>query len=217
VASLGHVPALSTFLPAGESEWEMATASGPLTTGDRFQADGRSDRTSLRAGSGSTSRLTDCAVPMQRTQGTITVRVRRLHADDTVEVDTPNQTFSIHQPGSYRVEASEDGAYALVTVPVGEGQRPAPVEVEPVPNAPVLAGQRRVHVPAHRAIRGPVKQYAPGEEPSVPQQVLTSAIGWTALVRGVSLRGSGEHTSRSLPPTLRPGSSAGRGARDGDR
>ncbi len=37
-------------------------------------------------------------------------------------MDTPNQAFSILQPGSYRLEASEDGDSTLVTVREGEGE-----------------------------------------------------------------------------------------------
>jgi hypothetical protein len=46
--------------------------------------------------------------------------VRRLNRDDDFEVDTPNQAFSVFQRGRYRVEASEDGTYTVVSV--GEGE-----------------------------------------------------------------------------------------------
>jgi hypothetical protein len=48
--------------------------------------------------------------------------VRRLDRDDIFEVDTPNQAFSVSQPGSYRVVASEDGTYTVVSVRQGEGE-----------------------------------------------------------------------------------------------
>jgi len=50
------------------------------------------------------------------------VRVRKFHEDDVFEVDTPNQAFSIFAPGSYRVEASDDGTYTVVTIRAGEGE-----------------------------------------------------------------------------------------------
>jgi mannose-6-phosphate isomerase class I len=48
--------------------------------------------------------------------------VRRLDRDDVFEIDTPNQAFSVTQPGSYRVKASEDGNYTVVSVRQGEGE-----------------------------------------------------------------------------------------------
>jgi hypothetical protein len=39
-----------------------------------------------------------------------------------VEVDTPNQAFSIFRPGQYKVEAGDDGTYTVVTVREGEGE-----------------------------------------------------------------------------------------------
>ena len=52
----------------------------------------------------------------------LNITVRRLDRDDVFEIDTPNQAFSVHQPGSYRVEASEDGTYTVVSVREGEGE-----------------------------------------------------------------------------------------------
>lgn len=48
--------------------------------------------------------------------------MRRLDRDDVFEIDTPNQAFSVTQPGSYRVKASEDGNYTVVSVRQGEGE-----------------------------------------------------------------------------------------------
>jgi len=48
--------------------------------------------------------------------------VRRLDDDEVVEIDTPNQAFSVFRPGRYRVESSDDGTYTVVTVREGEGE-----------------------------------------------------------------------------------------------
>ena len=37
-------------------------------------------------------------------------------------MDTPNQAFVVYQTGRYRVEASEDGNYTVVSVRDGEGE-----------------------------------------------------------------------------------------------
>jgi hypothetical protein len=132
VARLSFVRGPVSFQPAGESEWVRAIANRPLTTGDRLWTDAADARAELTTGSvtvrldASTDfafiNLDDRTVQMQLTQGVVTVRVQRLRRDEDVEVDTPNQAFSIFQPGSYRIEASEDGNSTLVTVRAGEGE-----------------------------------------------------------------------------------------------
>ena len=59
---------------------------------------------------------------IQLTSGALNIRVRRLNRDDIFEIDTPNQAFSVFQPGSYRVEASQDGRDTVVSVREGEGE-----------------------------------------------------------------------------------------------
>ena len=132
VARLSYVRGPVSFQPAGESEWVRAIPNRPLTTGDRLWTDAGDGRAELTTGSvtirldASTDfafiNLDDRTVQMQLTQGTVTVRVQWLRRGEDVEVDTPNQAFSILEPGSYRVEASEDGVSTLVTVRAGEGE-----------------------------------------------------------------------------------------------
>ena len=53
--------------------------------------------------------------------------MRRLDQNDIFEIDTPNLAFSVTQPGNYRVEASEDLTYSVVSPREGGGharQRP---------------------------------------------------------------------------------------------
>ena len=66
--------------------------------------------------------LDDQTVQIQLTSGAINVTVRRLGEDDDFEVDTPNQAFTISQPGHYRVEASSDGNYTVISIREGEGE-----------------------------------------------------------------------------------------------
>jgi len=130
-ARLGHVDGSVSFQPAGESEWEPAVPNRPMTTGDKLWAD-RDSRAGVQLGSTSIHlnsntgisflNLDDRTTQIQLSSGSISVRVRRLERDDVFEIDTPNQAFSIFQPGQYRIEVSEDGTHTAITVREGEGE-----------------------------------------------------------------------------------------------
>jgi hypothetical protein len=130
-ARLGHIEGSVSFQPAGESEWVEAVPNRPMTTGDKLWAD-QNSRAEVELGSTSIHlssttgfsfiNLDDRTVQIQLSSGALNVRVRRLDRDSIFEVDTPNQAFSIFQPGRYRVEASGDGTYTVVTVREGEGE-----------------------------------------------------------------------------------------------
>jgi hypothetical protein len=102
-----------------------------MTTGDKLWAD-KESRAELQLGSAvirlsentgvSFLNLDDHTVQLQLSSGSINVRVRRLDRDDAIEIDTPNLAFSLYQPGSYRLEASEDGTYSVVTIRDGDGE-----------------------------------------------------------------------------------------------
>jgi hypothetical protein len=131
VARLGLMEGSISFQPAGESEWVQAVSNRPLTTGDKIWAD-RDSRAELQLGAASIRlnsntgfsflNLDDRTVQIQLSAGAINIRVRHLGRDDVFEIDTPNQAFSIFQPGRYRVEASEDGNNTVVSVREGEGE-----------------------------------------------------------------------------------------------
>lgn len=131
VARLGYTEGSVSFQPAGESEWVQAVPNRPMTTGDQLWAD-RDSRAEVQLGSASIRlaantgfsflNLDDRTVQIQLSSGTINVSVRELDRDDVFEIDTPNQAFTIFLPGRYRVEASEDGTYTVVTIREGEGE-----------------------------------------------------------------------------------------------
>src|SRR5258706_2719395 len=131
VARIGYMEGSVSFQPAGEADWVQAVPNRPMTTGDKIWAD-RDSRAELQLGSavirlGANSgfsflNLDDRTAQIQLTSGTLNVRVRRLDRNDVFEIDTPNLAFSIYQPGSYRVEASEDGTYTVVSPREGEGE-----------------------------------------------------------------------------------------------
>src|SRR5580704_6225619 len=131
VARLGYMEGSISLQPAGESEWVQAVANRPMTTGDKLWAD-KGSRAELQLGSAvirldantgfSFLNLDDRTVQIQLTSGSLNISLRQLDRDNVFEVDTPNQAFSVLQPGSYRVEASEDGTYTVVSVRAGEGE-----------------------------------------------------------------------------------------------
>lgn len=131
VARLAYMEGSVSFQPAGENDWTEAVINRPVTIGDRLWADNDS-RAELQLGSAairlnsntgaSFLNLDDNTIQLQLTSGSVNVRVRRLDRNDVVEIDTPNLAFSVDQPGSYRIEASEDGTYTVVSLREGEGE-----------------------------------------------------------------------------------------------
>jgi hypothetical protein len=131
VARLGYLEGPVSLQPAGEDEWVDAVPNRPLTTGDKLWTD-RASRAELQLGSAtirlatntgfSFLNLDDHTVQIQLTSGKLSIRVRELDPDDTFEIDTPNLAFSIAQPGNYRVQASDDGTYTVVSIRDGGGE-----------------------------------------------------------------------------------------------
>jgi hypothetical protein len=131
VARLGYMQGSVSFQPAGESDWVQAVPNRPMTTGDRLWTD-QGSRAEVALGSAvirlaaytgfSFLNLDDRTIQIQLTSGLLSISVRRLKRDDVFEVDTPNLAFSVFQPGRYRVEASEDGDYTVVSIREGEGE-----------------------------------------------------------------------------------------------
>ncbi len=131
VARLGYLQGSVSFQPAGETDWVGAAPNRPMSTGDQLWTDENS-RAEVQLGSAvirlapltgfSFLNLDDQTVQIQLSSGAINVTVRRLSDNDDFEVDTPNQAFTVFQPGHYRVEASADGSYTVISVRAGEGE-----------------------------------------------------------------------------------------------
>jgi hypothetical protein len=131
VARLGYLQGSVSFEPAGESDWVDAVPNRPMTTGDKLWAD-KGSRGEVQLGSATIDlgentgfgflNLDDETVQIQLTAGALNVRVRELDQNNVFEIDTPNQAFTVQEPGRYRVEASENGDYTVVTVRQGAGE-----------------------------------------------------------------------------------------------
>ena len=131
VARLGYLDGSVSFQPAGTDDWVGAVPNRPMTTGDQLWSDVAS-RAELQLGSAvirlgentgiSFLNLDDHTIQIQLSSGAINIRVRQLDPNDDFEIDTPNLAFTITQPGRYRVDASADGTYTIVSLRDGNGQ-----------------------------------------------------------------------------------------------
>jgi hypothetical protein len=131
VARVSYLSGEVSFRPESADEWTAATLNYPLTIGDHLWTD-RGARTELELGAAfvrlapgtdfSLMNLDDRLAQLRITQGTITVRVRSLDADDDVEVDTPGGAVSLVRPGFYRFDVTESGDTTTVTVRSGEAE-----------------------------------------------------------------------------------------------
>jgi hypothetical protein len=131
VARLGYLEGSVSFQPAGEDDWVGAVPNRPMTTGDQLWTD-QDSRAEVQLGSAvirlssntgfSFLNLDDNTVQVQLTSGAIYIAVRRLRGDDDFEIDTPNQAFTIFQPGHYRVEVGADGNDTVISVREGDGE-----------------------------------------------------------------------------------------------
>src|SRR5215472_14780579 len=131
VARLGYMEGSVSFQPAGENDWVEAVPNRPMSTGDKLWAD-RNSRAEVQLGSAmidlapntgfSFLNLDDHTIQMEVTAGAISIRVWNLDRDNVFEIDTPNQAFTVQEPGRYRVETSENGDYTVVTIRRGAGE-----------------------------------------------------------------------------------------------
>lgn len=124
-ARLGYTEGQVSFSPAGEPDWVQSVVNRPLTTGDRLWVDARS-RAEVQIG-GSAIRMgektnvtllnvDDNITQVQLTQGTLKLHVRRIDANQILEVDTPNLALTLHKAGDYRLDVSPNGDVTEVRV-----------------------------------------------------------------------------------------------------
>jgi hypothetical protein len=131
VARLNYSEGSVSFQPGGENDWVTAVPNRPMVTGDNLWADENSraeahiGSTAIRLGpkTGITFlEITDRTTQIRLAQGSLIMRVRHVDDEDTYEVDTPNLSFALLQPGEYRIDVSEDGKQTVTTVWHGRGE-----------------------------------------------------------------------------------------------
>lgn len=130
-ARLAYTQGSVSFQPAGTDDWVSAAVNRPITTGDKLWTD-RGARAELQIGSaairlaGETGfsflNLTDDIAQIRLSEGVISIHLRHLDRNETVEVDTPNLAFNLLRPGDYRLEVNEAGDTTVISVRGGEGE-----------------------------------------------------------------------------------------------
>ena len=120
VARLSFVSGPVTYSRGDDpDEWDDAIENVPVTIGDRIFApeDGRAE---LQLSSGnfvrlaprsylSTLNLSDDIKQFYLGEGSASFTVRRLQSDEVIEIDTPNVSVTLDEPGRYRIVVDEDG------------------------------------------------------------------------------------------------------------
>ncbi len=141
VGRLNLVTGEVSFRPGSLDEWAPATINYPLTVGDHLWTDaaGRAElhvgSTAVRLDSNteiSFLNLDEQTVQLALSQGQLNVRLRQLEAGDTVEIDTPNSTITLLEPGSYSVDVQAEDSTSL-TVWQGHAQATAATDEIDVP------------------------------------------------------------------------------------
>jgi uncharacterized protein DUF6600/FecR-like protein len=130
VARLSYADGHVSFSPAGENDWTVASASRPLTAGDRLWTDQEAraelhiGSTSLHLGNNTSFafiNLDDNTTQIQLSQGSMNFRVRKVDSRHNFEVDTPSLAFTVHRPGRYRIDVDPNGGSTAISVREGEG------------------------------------------------------------------------------------------------
>jgi hypothetical protein len=100
-------------------EWDDAIENVPLTIGDRIYSP-EGGQAELQISSGNFIRLaprsyfsalnlSDDIKQFYLGEGAASFNVRRLASDEVIEIDTPNVSVTLDQPGRYRIAVDEDG------------------------------------------------------------------------------------------------------------
>ena len=111
-------------------DWTAAELNRPLTSGDRLWTGPRA-RSELHVGSTAIRMseqtsldflaLDDTLTQLHLAQGSLQLRVRALFEGQRLEIDTPNLSFVISQPGNYRLDVNPASDTTRVVVQSGGG------------------------------------------------------------------------------------------------
>ena len=117
--------------PANANDFSAAELNYPLTTGDRLYTDANA-RAELEAGQLSVrlgaqtdltvTTMTDELAQFGLAQGSVHLRPYALDPNTTTEIDTPNASITVLQPGDFRIDVSPQDGATTVTVLSGQAQ-----------------------------------------------------------------------------------------------
>jgi hypothetical protein len=118
VGRVSLVQGTVTFATGGSDQWQPATLNYPLTTGDQLQA-AEGARAELQVGAtavrlAGNTRVTidtidDATLAIRLDSGSLSLRVRRVDAGESIQVATDTATVSLPVPGAYRVDQLGSG------------------------------------------------------------------------------------------------------------
>jgi hypothetical protein len=131
VARLQYMSGSISIQPHGVDDWVQGSNNRPLTNSDNVWAD-KDSRAELNLGTGllrigsetslTLTNINENTVQVSLHQGALNVHVRHLFNGEVYEIDTPNQAFTVLQPGDYRFDVDPSGDATVVTVWKGEGE-----------------------------------------------------------------------------------------------
>ncbi len=131
VARLSFIEGAVSLQPADAPDWIDAAINRPLTSSDRIWADSGA-RAELQIGTVTLrldentgfafTTLDDEVMQIQLTDGAMTLHVRSLDANETLQIDTSNATVSIRQPGEYAIATEANGERTTVKTRSGEAE-----------------------------------------------------------------------------------------------
>ena len=135
IARVGYAFGNISFADAGSNVWVPLLNNRPISTGDSVNVpDG--GRAELQVGANalrlhertriSFITLNDNNTQIQLSQGSLVVRVRALQERENFEVNTPNLSLSIQEPGEYRINVNDDHTSTVIVrrgVGVAQGDR----------------------------------------------------------------------------------------------
>lgn len=125
VARISYLQGSVSMQIGNSDEWAQARINRPLTSSDQVWTDTGS-RAELQIGMATIHldqntqlglmELSDNVLQVQLNQGVLNLTVRGMDNADTIEIDTPNSSITIPEPGSYRVEVSDNDDLTIVQV-----------------------------------------------------------------------------------------------------
>ncbi|MES1196172.1 MAG: DUF6600 domain-containing protein, partial [Steroidobacter sp.] len=131
VARISYLQGSVSVQLADSDEWIQAQINRPLTNRDQVLTDGGS-RAELQIGMATTHldqntqlsflELSDNVLQVQLNQGVFNINVRGMDNDDIIEIDTPNSSITIPEPGNYRVEVSDSDDLTIIQVRNGSAE-----------------------------------------------------------------------------------------------
>ncbi len=135
VARIAYTQGNISLEPASVDAFSAAELNYPLTAGDRLYVDNSSlselqtGGLAIRMGNGADltiTSLTDSVAQFGLAQGSIRVHTRDLYAGDNqqavVEIDTPNGSILVQQPGDLRVDSYPQDDTTVVTISSGAAE-----------------------------------------------------------------------------------------------